>query len=355
MVISLILLFFACMSLSFIEDQLRYKDKLFFYGVFGVAMIFIAGMREVGSTPDTESYDMYFNAKSDLTLILMEPSFRIIIDFLHSHSLGINSLFFAYAIISIPIHLSLFWKVSKAPLLTLTIYISYYYMMHEMVQIRAGVAAGLLLWAIYFYVKKKKLWTFAFILLGVFFHYSAAAGFVIFLFSDKLPNWQRIVLYAVVPIGMVVYFSHIDLSSILPDELGGLKLMKYRESNEKGLDDELAGWKFEANILIWMNIVLYYASIYYHDFLKEHFKYTTIAIKMQAVGFCFLFFANGFSKVLGNRMNDYFSIVSILLWTASIYAFYPKLLSKVLSNAISTFRFATSMAAYALALLWMNK
>jgi hypothetical protein len=30
-------------------------------------------------------------------------------------------------------------------------------MMHEMVQIRAGVAAGLFLWAIYYYVEKRKL------------------------------------------------------------------------------------------------------------------------------------------------------------------------------------------------------
>jgi hypothetical protein len=57
--------------------------------------------------------------------------------------------------------------------------------------------------------------------------------------------------------------------------------------------------------------------------------------------------------VLGNRMNDYFSVASIILWTASVYAFRPKLLSKILSNAISTLRFITSMLGYALSLLWM--
>lgn len=355
MVISLILLFITCMSLSFYEDQMKANDKLLLYVAFGIVMIFIAGMRAVGSTPDTEAYAMYFDTNSELALILHEPTFRFFINALQSSSLGVNALFFVYAIISIPIHLALFWKVSKVPLLTLTIYISYYYMMHEMVQIRAGVAAGLFLWAIYFYVKKQKLWTLAFILLGTLFHFSAAAGLVIFLLRDKLPNWERIVLYALVPVGMLVYFSHYDISMLLPDVFGLERLMKYREANEMGTEDDLAGWMFESHPLIWMNIVLYYASIYYHDFLKERFKYTTIAIKVQAVGFCFLFFVNSFSKVVGNRMNDYFSIASILLWTASIYAFYPKLLSKLLSNAISTIRFAASMMAYALALLWMNK
>jgi hypothetical protein len=85
----------------------------------------------------------------------------------------------------------------------------------------------------------------------------------------------------------------------------------------------------------------------------KHCKYVTVAIKLQAVGFCFLSFAYSISKVLGNRMNDYFSVASIILWTASVYAFRPKLLSKILSNAISTLRFITSMLGYALSLLWM--
>jgi hypothetical protein len=102
-----------------------------------------------------------------------------------------------------------------------------------------------------------------------------------------------------------------------------------------------------------MNIVLYYASIYYHEYLKERFKYTTVAIKLQAVGFLFLFFVNALSAVVGNRMNDYFSVASVLLWTSSYYAFYPQIVSKIISNAISTFRFVTSMLAYALALLFM--
>ena len=317
-------------------------------------MILIAGLREVGATPDSDTYEqMYYGKETDLTVLMSEPSFKVIANLLQSFSLGINALFFAYAILSIPLHLWVFWKFSKLPILTLTIYISYYYMMHDLVQIRCAVASGLFLWAIYFFVEKKKMLTLLFILIGAFFHYSALAGLVIFLFNDKLPHWQRMILYSIVPIGLVVYFTHYDISTLIPDEWGGLRLMKYRTMRDMGLEDDLQGWKFERNILIWMNIVLYYACIYYHDYLKEKFKYTTIAIKLQAVGFCFLFFTYCISKVLGNRMNDYFSIASVLLWTASVYAFQPKLFSKILSNAISTFRFVTSLLGYALSLLWI--
>jgi len=354
MVASLVLLFLACMSLSFVEERLSDRDKMILYAMLGFAMIMIAGTREVGSTPDTVNYEeMYYAKEGDLMVLLREPSFGFIVSLLQSFGLGINALFFAYAILSIPIHLCVFWRMSRIPLLTLTIYISYYYMMHDMVQIRAGVASGLFLWAIYFYVEKKKLWTLAFILIGTLFHYSAIAGLAIFLCNDRLPQWQKYVLYAIVPIGIVAYFTHFDISMLIPDELGGYKLMKYRELSEKGEEDDQAGWKLKYNVLIWMNIVLYYASIYYHEYLKERFKYTTVAIKLQAVGFLFLFFVNALSAVVGNRMNDYFSVASVLLWTSSYYAFYPQIVSKIISNAISTFRFVTSMLAYALALLFM--
>lgn len=354
MVLSLIVLFLTSMSLSFVEERLMNRDKIVIYIILGVAMILIAGLRAVGATPDTITYEgMYYAKDNNVTILLTEPSFNFIRNILHSFSLDVNALFLTYAALSIPLHLTAFWKISKLPFLTLTIYISYYYMMHDMVQIRAGVASGLFLWAIYFYVEKKKLWTLAFILMGTLFHYSAITGLAIFLCNDQLPRWQKYVLYAIVPIGIVAYFTHFDLSRLIPDELGGYKLMKYRELSERGDEDKLAGWKFQINILIWMNIVLYYASIYYHDYLKERFKYTTVAIKLQAVGFLFLFFVNALSAVVGNRMNDYFSVASVLLWTGAYYAFYPQIVSKIISNAISTIRFVTSMLGYALSLLWM--
>lgn len=354
MVPSLVLLFISCLILSFFEERLRQRDKIIFYVMLGIVMIFIAGLRAVGSTPDTESYELMYYGKTPAILAkATEPTFTAIASVLNSMSFGVNSLFFAYAIISVPIHLGAFWKLSKMPLLTLTIYISYYYMMHEMVQIRAGVAAGLFLWAIYYYVEKRKALALFFILLGTTFHYSAAAGLVIFFLRDKFPLWQKILLYAIVPIGLVVYFTHIDISRIIPDDMLGTKLLIYREMRDKGIEDEQAGWPLEINILIWMNFILYYASIFYSDYLMKHCKYVNVAIKLQAVGFIFLLFFNGMSKVLGNRMNDYFSVVSIILWTASVYAFAPRIVGRIVNNIISLIRFVTSVAAYALSLIFM--
>jgi len=356
MVISLTLIFLASLVLSFFEERLEERDKKWLYVILGVAMVLVSGMRDVHSTPDSDHYElMYYGKTTRVMEGLMEPTFTFLVWLLNALGLGVNALFFTYALISVPIHMALFRKMTNIPFTMLTIYLSYYFMMHEMAQIRAGVAAGCLLWAIYLYAEQKKTYALVAILAGTMFHYSAAAGLVLLLLGNgtTLPRWQKWALFAIVPVGLVAYFTHIDISYIIPEEMGGDKLMAYRELRDKGLEDEQAGWPLEQHLLIWLNIILYCCCIYYHDYLVKHFKYTTIAIKMQAVAFCFLFFLNGVSKVLGNRMCDLFSVVSIVLWTASVYAFTPMIYSKALSNFVSTIRFVTSAAAYALALLFL--
>ncbi|MBR1932365.1 MAG: EpsG family protein [Prevotella sp.] len=355
MVIALVLLFATTLSLSFIEDRLSERDKKVLYAILGFAMILIAGLREVGSTPDSEDYElMYYGKTNKILEAATEPSFALISSFLNSFSLGVNALFLTYALISIPIHLSAFTRLSKLPFLTLTIYISYYFMMHDMVQIRCSVAAALFLWAIYFHTERKEKQALVCILTGIFFHYSATVGLLLFLTKSNIPKWQTYILYLIVPIGLIAYFTNLDISYLVPDEFGGAKLASYRNLKDKGIEDLQAGIRFERNPLIWMNIILYYCCIYFKDSLTKCCKYVPVAIQVQALAFCFLFFIKGFSMVVGNRLNDYFSIASIILWTASVYAFYPQIAGKIISNIISSARFVASILIYALSLLTLT-
>lgn len=354
MVISLILLFITAVALSILEEKFSTKHKVFLYIVMGIVMIFIAGLREVGSTPDTETYEeMYYGKFAMVLEDVTEPSFLIISEVLNSFSFTVMALFFTYAIISVPIHLGAFWRMSRIPLTTLLIYISYYYMMHEMVQIRAGVASALFLWAMCFYAEGRKWLSLSFVLFGTFFHYSAITGLVLFLMTDKLENWHKYILYSLIPVGLVAYFGGLDISYLVPETLGGDKLMHYRELKDSGIENDQAGWQLNVNLSIWMNFVLFYACIYYHDYIKRYCPYITISIKVQAIGFCCLFFLHGVSAILGNRLNDYFSVASVILWTCSVYGFVPRIAGKIINVVICTIRFVLSMLMYALSLLFM--
>ena len=125
MIISLALLFVICMTSSFFEERLLQRDKVILYVLFGIAMVLITGLREVGVTPDSDAYEIMYTGGGNVLLEeLMEPSFTFIANILNSFSLGINALFITYALISIGLHLPILWKMSRLPLVTLTIYIS---------------------------------------------------------------------------------------------------------------------------------------------------------------------------------------------------------------------------------------
>ena len=68
MVIALVLLFVIAASLSFFEDRISDRDKKILYILLGIAMILIAGLREVGSTPDSIDYERMYYGKSDKVL-----------------------------------------------------------------------------------------------------------------------------------------------------------------------------------------------------------------------------------------------------------------------------------------------
>lgn len=350
MVISLIILFLICMSLSLIEERLRDRDKKVLYVLVGVMMILIAGLREPGSTPDSETYEeMYNGTYNEVLQDITEPSFTFISFVLNSMSLGVNALFLTYALISVTIHMAALWKFSKLPFMTLTIYVSFFYMMHDMVQIRCSVASGLFIWAMYFYNQHKKLYTFYCILAGILFHYSAATGFVIFLLDFKIRRWEKIAMYLLIPVGIVAY-SHLDISSFIPESIGGEKLIAYRKLKDMGLDEEQGGYPLKYHLVIWLNFVVFYAALFYEKYLSEKSNYMVLAIKVQAVGFCCLFFLNGVTMILSSRLNSYFSVASILLWTSATYLFAPLQVGKIINSVINFIRFITSMLFFALSL-----
>ena len=340
-------LFLVCMSFSFIETRLKERDKIILYALIGVGMILIAGTRGIYDTPDSDNYEILYYGTVSWDDDFREPTFIIMSYFLKSLGLGINALFFAYAIMSIPLRLGIIWKMSKFPLITLGVYFSHYYQLHDLMQIRCAVASALFLFALYYRVEKKNLYTFLFLILGVLFHYSAAFGFLLFfLDNDRLSKWQLAILYSVIPIGLIVYFMGVDIFYLIPDNFGGDRLSTYRRLKEAGLEDEYASWAFYVNPVVITNILLYFVVLYFHKILTDKYKYTPIMLKIMCVAFACMLMLGNFSAVLANRLNEYFEIVAIFLWTATIYLFYPIFWGKITVNLISTLRCVACILIY---------
>lgn len=340
------------MTFSFYEERLIHRDKVISYILLGVVMILIAGLREAGATPDSAAYeDMYYGGGKDLTDEIVEPSFILIRDFMQSFHFGINALFLVYALISIPLRLTAIWKISNLPLLTLSLYISYYYQLHDIVQIRCAVASALFMLALYYRLEYKIAYALLCIFAGFFFHFSAAVGLIIFFIDNKpLKDWQLVILYTIVPLGILFSFSGLDISQFIPSEIGGDKLQFYRELKEKGIEGDLEGLPFYRDPAILLNICLYYGCLIYRQALSDNSKYFSIFIKIMGIAFICKFSLGNLSSVVASRLFEYFDVVSIFLWTMVVYAFYPKIAGKIIVNFASTVRFAISALAYVLGL-----
>jgi len=351
MALAILTIFAICMSLSFMEERMKARDVFLVMMLIGIVMIIIAGTRGPEDTPDSQEYENTFNSIRSLdgSKINMEPSFIYISYLLNTLGLGLNALFFTYAFLSIPIRLGAIWKMSKLPLLTLSIYISFYYQLHDLVQIRCAVASSLFLFAVYYCAENKRLTAMYFILVGAIFHYSALAGFAIFFFSNKELNiWWQTILYLIVPVCFIFYFAGLDLTYLVPDQLGGDRLETYRSLKEWGQEGDLEGVAAHKNFLILINIVMYYGALYYHKVLTQNYKYVPILLKILAFAFFCRLTLDGISSVLASRLFEYFDVVSIFLWTAVIYAFIPVYIGKIATNIVSTGRVLFSIFIYTL-------
>ena len=350
MLISLILLFIACMALSFYEERLLQRDKIIIYMLLGIAMIMIAGFRVAGVTPDSEAYEnMYYSGSKSITDKITEPSFILIRDILLSYHLGINALFFVYALISVPLRLTAIWKLSSLPLLTLSLYISHYYLLHDVVQMRCAVASALFLLALYYRLEHKNNIALLCIFCGWLFHFSAVVGLIIFLLDNKpLKQWHAVIMYLIIPLGMVFSIGGWDISQFIPAEMGGDKLQLYRELKDKGIEGELEGIPFYQDPAILLNICLYYGCIFYRQILTESNKFFPFFLKIMGLAFICKFTLGNLSSVLASRLFEYFDVVSIFLWTMAICAFYPKIVGKAIVSLASTVRFLLSDVIYIL-------
>lgn len=326
------------------------------FALIGILMILVAGTRSIYDTPDSDNYEEMYYSVNTLDNDLREPTFTYLSYYLNSAGFGVNALFLAYAIFSVPLRLCAIWKMSKLPLLTLGVYISFYYQLHDLIQMRCAVASALFLLALYYRVEKK--WTLSLlcILIGTLFHYSALTGIIISFFDNKeLRRWQQIVLYLIIPLGLVFFFAGLDISYLIPDELGGDRLSAYRKLKEKGIEDDFDSWVFYKNPVILANICLYYGCIYYHKIITQSYRYTPIMLKIMAFAFICMLTLGNISSVLASRLNEYFEIVSIFLWTAAIYAFSPAYYGKILINCISFVRCFIAVFIYALGIYINNR
>jgi hypothetical protein len=287
------------------------------YYVFGFFLICISGFRIGDVMPDYATYtSLYFQISSVFNTYLIEPSFILIVEL--SNLIYRNEpivLFVIYAILGVSFKFLAIKKLSNFFFFSVFIYISNYFILHEMIQIRNGVASALiLLSSAYAYNREKKKFIFL-ILSATFFHYFSLIFF--FLWFLKPNNFKKYIYIGLIPLAYLIYFINLDFVNMILENfpLDGTKLTVYANADRRE--------QFRLNvfgIFIITRIIIFIYFVIFSKSIKRHNKYFYFLIKCYGIG-VFIYIALSNYPEIAVRISQTLFLSEIIIIPTLIFTF----------------------------------
>lgn len=235
---------------------------------------------------------------------------------------GLKSLGFqyiAYFFVIACLTVSIEWNAIKAMTgrlwaLSLLTWLGTSFILNDMVTIRAGLSAAILLWIIKYRTDGELVKSIFLCICAVMCHMSAAI-YIFLLILSPVKIYRK--FYLLLLLGSIL-FPIINLS--LTDFLGTMgfdlldqKIMVYLEGEEANIFSIFQLIKVGVALILWMNV----------NKIQGHNRYFLLALKVYTIG-CIWYFAN--YKIMAISWR-----ISCLLWTADIIV-YPLLVYIVSSK-----------------------
>jgi hypothetical protein len=317
MLIILHILFLIFSILLFFKKSIS-KHENFYFTCVVLVLIFIAGFRTPNSDRDYQNYLDFFNSAPD---IIIEPSFIIISVFIKS-TIGKSyiSLFLIFSFLSLGLKYFAIKPLTDLWFISAFLYFSYFFILHDLTQIRAGVASSFIFFLVPVLYDRKPVQFLVICLIAICFHYSAFI-FLFLWFINKDLNKTFLVL--LIPVGYFFHFLNFDLFFSLPFDSVSAKLDVYKTLQEFDTDREKIN---VFNLLFLFKILVYYFLLFKFKFLKKINKYSSIIISIYGFSlFCFLFFSK--MPIVSFRIYELLGVIEIIAFTFVYYLFSSKLLS----------------------------
>jgi len=214
-------IFLVIIYFLFISKNGRIHEKILLL-IAAIFLILIAGLRRPGIDSDYGTYIEIFN-KFDTPLSyfkefsvnsFFEPAYYLIPTFI-SADLGLSYLwvFVIFAIIAIGLKFVAISRLTDFTFLSVLVYYGNYFILHDMTQIRAGVASAILLLCIP-QIEKRNLSGFLLLIsVGILFHYSTIIFLPAYFLSSTKINKKLYLSLLFIP--FVFYFSKFNIFSVL--------------------------------------------------------------------------------------------------------------------------------------------
>jgi len=326
-----ILLFLLLMCFSFTEQYFKGSKFLEFrIFLFLVFLVFVT-FRPVGGDKDYVSYLLSFDSfqepldyfKHYNEWVYFDPMYYLIPSFFKTYVSQTDyalMAFFTFALVALSLKFISIGKLTNLFFLTLVVYFSNFFLLHEMTQIRVGAASAIFLFSIPHLLNKKYAAYIGMVLLAMLFHYSALLYFIPLLLSPF--HFKQKIYFLMLGIVLVMTFVPTDfILPLLKINLGDVQVKSnnYIEYAELGVTDEVN--KINVNFLISFAITAMF-TFFIHTIQSKN-KYAFLLIKLQILG---LFLFQLFSPIPGFafRSSELFMVTQIITIPFLVYIFKNK-------------------------------
>lgn len=311
-IVILILLYILCA----VAALYGYSSKRFYVAV-GVVLVVIAAIRPEGMDRDYSEYVSHFNNYD--TIVMLEPTFKAIAWFAHSF-LGSNQLFlFAiYATLGVGLKLIAIRELSNVALLSVAIYISQFFILHEMTQIRAGVASALLLLTIKPLYERNWRRFLLLALCATAFHFS---GVILFALWFIAPNRRLKIYMLFIPMAIALSLLGVDILGLIPIPYLSAKIELYQNIREytDSIHNQINLFNSIYLLRIGLCCLLFWAA----PTLSKHNRYYTLLLKIYTLSLAALpLFAP--LPVVAYRVYELLGVVEIILIPTLVDLIRPK-------------------------------
>lgn len=334
---SLIFIALIVAVLVFFEDADGEKsvvERVVYYGVATILLV-MAAFRPIGIDNDSPNYVALFYGSAG-TDIDVEASFQMIVDFVKAFSDDPRLLFVIYALLAVPLRAYSLARLSKLWMMSLLLWMAYYYLVQDFTQIRGAVATGIFLFSLFYLQQGKRLLFVALVLLALFFHTVSLIYLPLALLSNKPLTRVKTVVLAVLPIlAVLINLLHIDPVMFLPIPYLQDRLELYETIRDAGiLGDEINVF----NVVFLAKLAIFYFILWKHRVITETMPALPLLLQIFVFSVCsFLVFS--FLPVMAWRLSEALGVVEMVLFPCVAYAFEERYYGKGL------------FVAYALALM----
>jgi hypothetical protein len=296
---------------------LRYLSQFLIVLFFSLIIAF----RPVGSDLDSlKYYQIFENNGIDPTFnTKLEPLFDITMTVIRDY-FGLNFNFFLLfiAILSIGLKTYSINKIFHFPYLALLVYFGFFLIIHEVIQIRIGIALAFVLWSIPNILKRELKYFLIKIIIAFLFHYSTILFIILYKFNLK--NYNKY-LYILLPLfGFLISNFIQELLLMVPmsqDYLILYKIFLYMQ-NQENLNE-----KFHLLVFGLFNYLTYCVFIFIVFFVKNKDKLLILGLKVYSLSLFFGLLLS-FNAEFSNRIFmslSFFGTLVIYVYMCKIFKY----------------------------------